>query len=148
MSLSARPPTIITYGKTTNIYLLSLSALTVGTVHGEDVVRSTLFGHRMTHFSATIAIAGSGDTIHFGSLEFPALPPVGMWVPPVSKPSQAFLFGSLDYIADRLGVLHFCEETHDRHLSERCPPLTPGRETSTAWHLRFFPSKLSAQTPL
>ena len=64
----------------------SLSAPTVGVVRGEDVVRSTLFGHRMTHFSTTIAMVGLGDTIRFGSLEFPALPPIGMWVPPVFQP--------------------------------------------------------------
>ena len=74
----------------------------------------------MAHFSAIFAIAGSGDTTRFGSLAFPVLPPVGMWVPPVSKPSQAFLFGSLDFIADRLSVLHLREETHDP---------TPIRET-------------------
>ena len=64
----------------------------------------------MAHFSATFAMAGSSDTTRFGSLEFPALPPVGMWIPPVSKPSQAFLFGSLDFVADWLGVLHLREE--------------------------------------
>ena len=64
----------------------------------------------MTHFSATFAMVGSGDTIRFGSLEFPALPPVGMRVPPVFKPSQASLLGSLDFIADRLGILHLREE--------------------------------------
>ena len=58
----------------------------------------------MAHFSATVV--GSGDTIRLGSLECPALPPVGMRVTPVFEPSQAFLFESLDFVADRLGVLH------------------------------------------
>ena len=58
------------------------------------------FGHRMANLSATFAMVGSSDTTRFGSLEFPALPPVGMWVPPISEPSQAFLFGSLDFVAD------------------------------------------------
>ena len=70
----------------------------------------TLFGDRMAHFSTTFAMLGSGDTTHFGSLEFPALPPVGMWVPPVFQPSQAFLFGILDFVTDQLGVLHLREE--------------------------------------
>ena len=64
----------------------------------------------MAHFSTTFAMAGSSDTTRFGSLEFPALPPVGMWVPPMFKPSQAFLFGSLDFVAYRLSALHFHEE--------------------------------------
>ena len=67
----------------------------------------------MTHFSATLAMAGPGDTIRFGSLEYPALSPAGMRVPPIFEPSQAFLFGSLDFIADRLGILHLHEETRD-----------------------------------
>jgi len=64
----------------------------------------------MAHFSATLAVAGSGDSICPGSLEFPMLPPVGTWVPPIFEPSQAFLFESLDFITDRLGVLHLHEE--------------------------------------
>ena len=65
----------------------------------------------MSHFSATFAMAGSSDMTHFGSLEFPALPPIGMWVPPIFEPSQAFLFGNLDFIDDQLGILHLREET-------------------------------------
>ena len=68
------------------------------------------FGYWIAHFSAIFAMADMSDMTRFGSLEFPALPPVGMWVPPIFEPSQAFLFGSLDFIADRLGVLHLREE--------------------------------------
>ena len=68
------------------------------------------FGHRMTHFSATFAMAGSSDMTRFGSLEFPVPPPIGMWVPPIFEPSQTFLFGSLDFVANRLGILHLREE--------------------------------------
>ena len=64
----------------------------------------------MAHFSATFAMTGSSDTTRFGSLEFPALPPVVMWVPPIFELSQTFLFGSLDFITDRFGVLHLREE--------------------------------------
>jgi len=69
-----------------------------------------LFGHRMAHFSTIFTIVGSSKTTRFGSLEFPALPPDGMWVPLIFKPSQAFLYGSLDFVADRLSVLHLHEE--------------------------------------
>ena len=65
----------------------SLSVLTVGAVRGEDAVRSTLFGHRMAHFSATATAVGSGDTIRLGLLEYPALSPTGMRVPLVFEPS-------------------------------------------------------------
>ena len=68
------------------------------------------FGHRMAHFSTTFAMAGSSDMTRFGSLEFPALPPMGMWGPPVFEPSQAFLFGSLDFITDRPSILNLHEE--------------------------------------
>ena len=66
----------------------------------------------MAHFSATPAVAGSGDTTRFGSLESPVPSPAGMRVPPIFEPSQASLFGSLDFVADQLGVLHHHEEAH------------------------------------
>jgi len=67
----------------------------------------------MAHFSATPAMAGSGDTIRFGSMEFPTFSPARMQVPTVFEPSQAFRYGSLDFADDRLGVLHLREETCD-----------------------------------
>ena len=110
MSLSARPSPITTYNKTINIYVLVTFCTDSWRRPWGRRCTFTLFGHRMTHFSATFAMAGSSDTTRFGSLEFPALPPVGMWVSPVFEPSQAFLFGSLDFIADRLGILHLHKE--------------------------------------
>ena len=80
----------------------------------------------MAHFSATPAVAGSGDTIRFGSMEFPALSPTGMWVPPIFEPSQAFRFESLDFVADRLGVLHRCEEAHVPAPVEGAPSINSG----------------------
>ena len=58
------------------------------------------FGHRMAHLSTIFGMAGSSDTIRFGSLEFPTLPLAGMWAPPVFVPLQTFLFGSLDFVAN------------------------------------------------
>jgi len=68
------------------------------------------FGHRMAHFSTIFGMAGSSDMTCFGSLEFPVLPPIGTWVPPIFEPSQTFLFGSLDFIEDQLGVLRLHEK--------------------------------------
>ena len=105
------PHPITTHGKTTNIY--SLVTFRTDRQLAPSVGRMPCvhaFSHQMTHLSTIFSMAGSSDTIRFGSLEFPMLPPVGMWVPPVFEPSQAFLLRSLDFIADRLGVLHLHKE--------------------------------------
>ena len=80
----------------------------------------------MAHFSATPVVAGLGDMIRLGSMEFPALSPIGMQVPPVFEPSQAFRFGSLDFVADRLGVLHLREEAHVPAPVEGAPSIDSG----------------------
>ena len=64
----------------------------------------------MAHLSTIFDMVGSSDKICFGSLEFPPLPPVRMWVPPIFVPLQTFLFGSLDFVADWLNVLRLREE--------------------------------------
>ena len=64
----------------------------------------------MAHLSTIFGMVGSSDTIRFGSLEFPTLPLDGMWAPPVFVPLQTFIFGSLDLVADQLGVLRLREE--------------------------------------
>ena len=64
----------------------------------------------MGHLSTIFGMAGSSDTIRFGSLEFSTLPLAGMWVPPIFVPLQTILFGSLDFVADQLGVLRLHEE--------------------------------------
>ena len=66
----------------------------------------------MAHLATIFGMAASSDMIRFGSLEFPTLSPVGMWVPPVFESLQTFLFGSLDFIADQLGILYLHEEAH------------------------------------
>ena len=64
----------------------------------------------MVHRSTIFGMAGSSDTIRFGSLEFPTLPLAGMWAPPVFVPLQTFLFGSLDFVVNHLSVLHLRKE--------------------------------------
>ena len=65
----------------------SLSAPTVGAVHGEDAVHSHFLVIGWPHFSTTFTMAGSSDMTRFGLLEFLALPPVGMQIPPIFEPS-------------------------------------------------------------
>ena len=149
MSLSARPPPITTYSKTTNIYVLV-------TFCTNSWCRP--WGRRCT-FNTFLVI------------RWPILPPPPPWW------ARAIRFTSARWSfphSHRLGGGFHLSSSHPRpssseawtssptgsvyyasarrltfwHPSEGCPPSTPGRTTSTARHLRFFPSKLSAQTPL
>ena len=131
------------------------------------------FDHQMAHLSAIFDKARLSDTTLFSSLEFPALPPIGMWVPPVFEPSQAFLFGSLDFIADWLGVLHLHEEalvlapirgapsigsgTHDdfsdaastlHSMQTLCSNLVVSNEHTIIYLLLSIFRRLSSGTPL
>ena len=101
------------------------------------------FGHRMAHFSTIFGMAGSSDTTRFGSLEFPALPPIGMWVPPVFEPFQTFLFESLDFIANQLGVLRLREALVPAPVGGGAPsvgPRTPGDFNNETPALCFKPT--------
>jgi hypothetical protein len=64
----------------------------------------------MAFVSDSSSFASLGDTICFGSLEFPIAPRAGPWAPPILRPFQAFHSGSLDFVADHLHTLGLHEE--------------------------------------
>ena len=78
----------------------------------------------ITPFAALVV--GNGETIRFGSLEFPAIPRYGLWAPPPLSPSQTFQFGSLEFIINQLGALHLHEEeAAPADTEEPAPPPKP-----------------------
>ena len=147
MSLSARPPPITTYNKTTNIHKFVTFCTdswrrpwgiccTFNTFWSLD---GSLFHHlrhgglkrydslRLTRVSRRLGCGFHPSSSH-----------------PRPSSSEAWTsspIGSAYYASTRR--LSFW------HPSEGRPPSAPGRTTtSTTRHLRFIPSKLSAQTPL
>ena len=85
------------------------------------------FGNRMVSITPFAApAAGNGETIRFGSLEFPAIPRDGLWAPPPFSPFQTFQFGSLEFITDHLGALCLHEEeAAPANTEELAPPQKP-----------------------
>ena len=74
----------------------------------------------ITPFAAPAA--SRSKMIHFGSLEFPAVPRDGSWVPPPFLPSETFQFGSLEFVTDQLGALRLREEEAASAASEESAP--------------------------
>ena len=74
----------------------------------------------ITPFAAPAA--SRSETIRFGSLEFPAIPRDGSWVPPPFPPSQTFRFGSLEFVTDQLIALRLHEEEFAPPTAEESAP--------------------------
>ena len=99
------------------------------------------FGDRMVSITPfTAAAASHGETIRFGSLEFPTIPRDGLWAPPPFSPSQTFQFGSLEFITDQLGALHLREEEATPAATEEPAPPPKlhklKRRRSIHWRIR------------
>ena len=71
----------------------------------------------------TAPVASRGETIRFGSLEFPMIPRDGLRAFPLFPPSQTFQFGILEFITDQLGALHLHEE--EAALADTEEPFAP-----------------------
>ena len=88
----------------------------------------------------TAPAASRGETIRFGSLEFPAIPRDGSWAPPPFSPSQTFHFGSLEFVTDKLGALRLHEEEAAPVAAEEPVPPPKShklrRRRSVHWRIR------------
>jgi hypothetical protein len=88
----------------------------------------------------TTPAASRGETIRFGSLEFPVIPRDRLRVPPPFPPSQTFRFGSLEFVTDQLGTLRLHEEEAARAATEEpIPPPKPRNlrhQRSVRWRIK------------
>ena len=88
----------------------------------------------------TAPAVSRGETIRFGSLEFPTIPRDGLWAPPPFPPSQTFQFGSQEFVTDQLGALHLHEE--EVALADTEEPSAPAkprdlrRRRSVRWRIK------------
>ena len=91
----------------------SLSAPTVDVIHGEDIVCSTLFWSSNGPFFHHPHRGGLGRYDSLWLVRVPRTLAYRDAGSSVFEPAQAFRFGSLDFIADRLDVLHLHKEARD-----------------------------------
>ena len=98
------------------------------------------FGDRMVSITPFTAPAASrGETIRFGSLEFPTIPRDGLWAPPPFPPFQTFQFENLEFVSDQLGALRLHEEEAAPTATEEPPPPKPcnmRRRRSVRWRIK------------
>ena len=89
----------------------------------------------ITPFTATVV--SRGETIRFGSLEFPAIPRDGSWAPPPFPPSQTFRFGSLEFVTDQLGALRLGEDEAAPAAAEESAPPPKPHKLKRRWSVRW-----------
>ena len=106
------------------------------------------FGDRIVSITPfTAPVASRGETICFGSLEFPTIPRDGLWVPPPFPPSQTFQFGSLEFVTDQLGALRLHEEEAAPPAAEESVPPPKLHKLKRRWSIRWCIRKRKPSQP-
>ena len=131
----------------------SHSAPTVGAVRGAPSVGKTLYIQHFLVIGWPTFLPPSSWRVQailfaLARWSFPHSHPLGCgFHPSSSRPRPSSLEAWTSSLTDSMYYTS-ARRLATRHPSEGRPPLTPGRATLTTRHLRFIPSKLSAQTPL